>query len=285
MNEATQGAAVQSATSAQNADAQAVARQAEKYKLKVDNEEVEVDIEELKRGYGHSKAANKRFKEASDKERQVSDLIKRTQSGDLGWLKGLVPDDKLRDFAQKELLQYIEYEALPEHEKELRSERSRRESVEKMLKERDEKEGQEKQQAILTKAYQEIDQDITSVLKDIGKKPTPRLVRRIAEEMLATLEIEDAQPLTAKDAYRKAKHGITQDVTEYLEHADVNDLIKILPKPMLDAIRQQFVDGVIPASIKPRQAARDDAPMRPGKKVRSTSDDFFNKLEKRIGAR
>jgi hypothetical protein len=276
----------QSPSSTQTADAQAVAaaKQAEKFKVKIDDAELEVDLEELKRGYGHSKAANKRFQEAAAKEKQVADLLRRAQSGDLSWLKGIVPDEKMREYAQQELLQYIEYESLPDHEKELRSERSRREQLEKSLKEREQAEQAEKEKALMSRAYQEIDQDITGVLKDLGKKPTPRLVRRIAEEMLATLETEDAKPITAKDAFARARHGITQDVQEYLQEVDAAELVKLLPKQKLDAIRQQFVEGVIPASIKPRSIAPSDS-AKTGKRVRASSDDFFNKLEKRIGAR
>jgi hypothetical protein len=265
-------------------DAAAAAKKLEKYKVKVDQEELEVDLDELRRGYTHGKAANKRFQEAAAKEKQVAELIRRAQQGDLGWLKGIVPDEQIRKFAEQELLAHLEFESLSDTEKDLRKERSERERLARQLEEHESAKKQQEQQALMSRAFSEIDADITATLKEYGKKPTPRLVRRIAEEMLANLQQEDAKPLPAKDALTRAKRGIEADLQEWLSEASEDELIKALPKTKLDAIRRHLIGGLQPASVKPRVVV-DGESRSSGKKVRASSDAFFKNMEKRLGVR
>lgn len=262
----------------------AAAKKIERYKVKVDTEEMEVDLDELRRGYTHGKAANKRFQEAAAKEKQVSELIRRAQQGDLGWLKGLVPDEQIRKFAEQELLAHLEYEGLSDTEKDLRTERSEREKLAKKVKDYESTREQQESQALMTKAFSEIDADITATLKDYGKKPTPRLVRRIAEEMLANLQDEDAKPLPAKSALARAKRGIEADLQEWISEASEDELIKAIPKEKLDVIRRHLISGLQPASVRPR-VVTDGESRSSGKKVRASSDAFFKNMEKKLGAR
>jgi uncharacterized protein (UPF0147 family) len=276
-------ATTEAPTPSQSAE-QPVVEQPSKYKVKVDGEDMEVDLAELQRGYTHGKAANKKFQEAANLSKQVQSLLERARGGDLSWLRDIVPDDVRRQFAQAELLEHIEYEQLSEEQKELRAEKAEKARLKAELEKLNEEKTTKEQQALMARAYQEIDQEISSTLKELGRKPSPRLIRRIAEQMYANLQEEGAEPLPAKSAYQRAAKGIEQDLVEWIEHAPVEEVLKSIPKAKLDAIRRHFVEEVRPVSSAPRQLD-DDTPARPTKVKRMRSDQWFDKMDKKLGVR
>lgn len=279
---ATEATPPQSAESVQATPAPTPA----KYKVKVDGEDVEVDLNELQRGYTHGKAANKKFQEAANLQKQVSQLLDRARGGDLSWLKDLVPEDVRRQFAQQELLEHIEYEQLSDEAKALRKAEMERERLKQELEQERSEKTKREHEALMARAYQEIDAEISTTLKELGRKPTPRLIRRIAEQMYANLQEEGAEPLPAKAAYQRAAKGIEQDLSEWLEHASVEEVLKSMPKAKLDAIRKSFVEQVRPVSSAPRELqVDDDAPVRNSKVKRMRSDDWFSKMDKKLGVR
>lgn len=257
-----------------------------KFKVVVDGSEQEVDIEELRRGYTHSKAANKRFQEAANLQKQITGFLERAKGGDLSWLKGLVPEDQIRQFAQNELLQHIEFEQLSEEGKALRRAESERERLARELEEERQEKMQQQQQAMLQRAQQEIDQEITATLKEIGRKPTARLVRRIAEQMYASLQEEGAEPLPAKEALQRARRGIEEDLQEWLAEAPVEELVKSFPKAKLEAIRRHFVEEVRPTTkSRGEPFVPDDQPLPKSKMRRGRSDSWFEAMDKKLGVR
>src|SRR5690606_35891830 len=103
-------------------------------------------------------------------------------SGDLSWLKGIVPQEQLTKWAESELLQHIEYESLSEPEKRAIKAEKAREELERKWNEREENDKQSKMSSMNQQAEHQIDIEIAQAVKDIGhdSKVTPRLVKRIA---------------------------------------------------------------------------------------------------------
>lgn len=256
-----------------------------KFKVPVDGEELEVDIEELKRGYSHGRAANKRMAEAAEIRKAEAARRDRAAKGDFSWLNDYgVPKQQVLKWAEKELLDLMEFDQLPDAEKKRISAERERDEYRKQIEELTAKEQRQLQETVTQKAFEEIDTQIADALQSYKGKKTPRLVRRVAEAMYANLEKNQA-PLASSKALEIAQKSLHEDLGEYLNIASVPDLIKMLSKEQISAIRKHFVQEAQAQSPFARQpSARSterETPSRARKKM--TTDDYFKKIENRLG--
>lgn len=257
----------------------------ERYKVPVDGEELDVDLDELKRGYSHARAANKRMQEAAQIRKAEEARKQRALQGDLEWISGElgVPEEQVLKWAEKKLLSQIEYEQLPESERGRRKAEAEREKLQKQLDEMTAAQRKQAESQILERAYAEVDEEIGKALESYKGKKTPRLIRRVAEAMYANLEKNQA-PLPSSKALELAKASLTEDVQEYLNVASPEEVLKIFSKEQIAAIRRMFVNEArsqAPFARPQGQSTTDKPAPQRGKRV--TTDDFFQKLEKKFG--
>lgn len=266
-----------------------------KHRVKIDNEELEVPYEELVSDYQLKKASTKRFQQASEMMNQakvVESLLHQASQGDLSWLKGIVPPEQIRKWAESELLEHIEYENLSEPEKRaLQAERERDELRKKWEK----KEQDEKSSRVMTlqqQAEQNLDIEIAESIKSLGHdaKVTPRLIKRIAEQI--ELELEQAlgtpgyEPIPAKLASERAFKGFDKDVEEYLNIIPTDKAVKILPLRIREAIRKADVSDAqsqLPFGVR-KQHDDDESIMsstpKKSKLKKMSTDEYFKRLDK-----
>lgn len=257
----------------------------QRFKVPVDGQELEVDLDELKRGYSHSRAANKRMQEAAAIRKAEETRKQRAMSGDLEWLSGElgVPEEQIMKWAEKKLLTQIEYEQLPEAERARMKAESEKERLQKQLDEMTAKQRREAEAMIMERAYAEVDDEIGKALESFKGKKTPRLIRRVAEAMYANLEKNQA-PLPSAKALELATRSLNEDVQEYLNVASPQDILKLFSKEQLAEIRKSFVEEAKAQAPFARQSApqRDsDRPSSSRKKM--STDQYFQKLEKKFG--
>jgi len=253
-----------------------------RFKVPVDGEELEVDLDELKRGYSHSRAASKRMQEAAAIRKAEEARKERAKAGDFSWLQEYgVPKNDVLKWAEKELLDLIEFEALPEPEKNYRTEKQKREALEKQLEELSAKERAQVEEQIAQKAFSEIDDEIAKALESYKGKKTPRLIRRVAEAMYANLETNQ-EPLPSTKALERAKASLSEDIQEYMNTSSPEDVIKLFSKEQLSALRKHFVAGAQEGNPYGRQPKpSQDQPVKRSKAM--TTDDYFKKLEQKFG--
>lgn len=215
----------------------------ERYRVPVDGEELDVDLDELKRGYSHARAANKRMQEAAQIRKAEEARKQRALQGDLDWVSGElgVPEEQVLKWAEKKLLSQIEYEQLPESERERRKAVAEREKLQKQLDEMTSAQRKQAESQILERAYAEVDDEIGKALESYKGKKTPRLIRRVAEAMYANLE-KNQTPLPSYKALDLAKASLTEDVQEYLNVASPDEVLKIFSKEQIAALRKMFVN-------------------------------------------
>lgn len=257
----------------------------ERYRVPVDGEELDVDLDELKRGYSHARAANKRMQEAAAIRKAEEGRKQRALQGDLEWISGElgVPEEQVLKWAEKKLLTQIEYEQLPESERGRRKAEAEREKLQKQLDEMTSAQRKQAESQILERAYAEVDDEIGKALESYKGKKTPRLIRRVAEAMYANLEKNQA-PLPSSKALDLAKASLTEDVQEYLNVASPEEVLKIFSKEQIAALRKMFVNEArsqAPFARPQGQSTTDRPAPQRGKRV--TTDDFFQKLEKKFG--
>lgn len=260
----------------------------EKIKVKIDGLEDEVDLESLKRDYQKYRGADKRFQEAAElskKAKPYVDAIEKAKTaGDFNEILKHVDPQTFRKFAESWLWDKIQYDELPPEKKEAIEAKQRAEAAEAQLAERKKQDEERELETFKSQAAKEIDDEISEAIKGMGVRPTPRLIARVAETILASMVDETSPRMAAKDALPRTVADLESDLNEYLTNLPVDKLRGLLPKKTLDALRKAEVEQVMAqAPQKARQRAERE-PVNPLKNQRSMStDEFFNQLGRRLG--
>lgn len=282
-------------------ETQATTEAKRKLKVKVDGEEVEVDEDEITRDYQKYKASDKRFQEAAalrkqaERERaEVETLLRRAAEGDLSWIKQIAPEDKVRSWAEKELLEVIEWEQLPDAEKRAIAAERKAKELESRVNEITQIKEREQASVLEEKAFQEIDAQIVEALQEFSytksKVSLPRFIMRIAEQMYASLDEPSnpdapTAPLTAKDARDRAWKGYVADAREVISLLPPDEAIALIPDSLRKAIRMADVSAA-QGQLSPKSRVTDysekEAPVKRDKKLRGSTDDVFKELAKRF---
>lgn len=256
-----------------------------KHKVKVDDSELEVEYDELVRGYQKGRAANERFQRASEMQKAVNGFIERARQGDLDWIDDVgVPDEQARKWAEKRLLKHIEYEQMTPEQKELMRLRREKETLTQEREREKQERAQIDAQAAEQRAFKEIDDEISAAIAALGKKASPRLVRRMAEQMMASLSDEDGARIPADKAAQQAYRGLVTDAESLLSEMAPADVLTLLERAgKRDLVRKAFVNEAVAQapSRAGSQASPAESPRQPGKLKRMTTDEWFTRLEKR----
>lgn len=257
-----------------------------KHKLKIDDQEEEIEYEELLKQAQKAKASDKRFREAAQLRQQVDEVLKNLKSGDHQNLVKLLGKDSAKQLAEKLLLEEIEYEELPEHEKTIRQLQREKEEAEKKLKEQETQKQTLERQKLEREAGERIEKDMIAAVTESGIKPNPRVFARMAEIMEA-YHHKTKQMMPAKEALKLVRGDIPNDFTAYVDGlADegLNDLVKQLPKKLLDAVRKQAVESVLSqTSVTKRTTDETPTPQRSKNPNRGSTQNWFEQMEKRLG--
>lgn len=267
-----------------------------KHKVKIDGVEQEVSYEDMLADYQHKISSNKRFEQANKIKKDVDSLFEAIKKGDLSFVKQNVSPELLRKFAEKELIEYLEYEQMSPEQKEALSAKQERDQLKKEKEDRDKTDRETQIQSIHQQTSVEIENEIIEAVKSLGHdiKVTPRLIRRIAEQMQHSLVASDdpqAQHMPAKLAAERAWNGLKKDHEEYLSLVKPEDYISMLPPKLRDAIRKADVESVVsqmPTSVrnmdKPSYTSTAQTSSQP-KLKRMSTDDWFSRMETKISKR
>lgn len=219
-----------------------------KYKLKVDNEEIEEEFdlsneEEIKKHLQMSKVSQKRMKESADMRKQIEEFLEFAKKDPRGLLRELGHDDK-------QLAEQILNEAIEEAKKS--PEQIEREKLTKELEtikaERDkEKTEREKSEFERLKAEhaQRLEQDMTVALDTGGLPKSPYTLKRMADYMLLAaqnnvdLNPRDVVPLIKKEMQADLKDFFGASPDELIEELVSSERITNIRKKALAKAREQ----------------------------------------------
>lgn len=278
-----------------------------KHRVKIGGEEKEVDYDDLVTDYQTRQAADVKFREAARLMKEAGATkaeIEAFKKNPIAALKeaGANPA-QIRQFAEEYLLEHLEYEQLDPAERKAREAEARAKKAEEEASKYKKAEEERTRAAREYQAAKEIDEEIGSALKAMGRKPTPRLIARVAESLIADFEAKMARASTqygdelpddildrlermpASEAVKRVQQEYAQDIAEYLSSLPVSEIRKVLPKEILDGLRKADIDDVLSqdpvGSRKPRN--QEAAPAKREKVKRMSSDSFFKKLDQKWG--
>lgn len=192
-------------------------------------------------------------KEAADLKGQMNPVMQfltALQSGDLDSLYNLqIPEDKMLDFAERVLTKKVEWEQMTPQQKAMIQKEKELAERERRYKEFEAAEESKKQEQVNQQALSQVQDDIVTAISELGLQgpPTPRLIRRVAEQLKA--QIESNSPMDARKASKHEWNGIQQELSEFqmmMLKKDPSKFVESLPKEIRKAIRDYEVKAGSP---------------------------------------
>lgn len=259
-----------------------------KYRLKIYDEEKEYDEDEVIRYAQKAAAADRRFQEAAQIEKRYQSVIEKLKSDPWQLFKALEMNPE--EAAERLLLEKLKYEQMTPEQKEALEYRKKYETAQQQL-ERIKQMQQEEQTRLVQEHYNvlksnvadRIDQEIVEAIQSAGiKHKTPALVRRIATKMLTYQQANGGEMLDARSALKAVMDETRPELQEFLETLSPDDLSNLSPT-FLDAVRKHFLGQVqTPFARKQSGDTTTTQESRPPRRVKTSTDDFFNLMERRF---
>lgn len=214
-----------------------------KFKVRVDDEDLEVDEAELLKGYQTARSANKKFQEAAAQRKQVEEFIKLAKSDPAKVLKELGVD--IRQFTERQLQEYVQEELLSPEQRELRDAKARLARYEADEKQAQEAAEQAKLEADSQAAYAEYDTKFKQALESANLPRTPDTVRRMAIKQLAALN--KGIDVTAEDLAGLVRLDLEEEHKTLLGALDEDKLEAYLTPELVKKLQKLSLKGAAPA--------------------------------------
>lgn len=209
---------------------------AKKHKVKVNGEELEVDEEELKRGYSHQKAANKLLQEAKAQKKQAEEFINMLKDKDrlFDVIKKLGHDP--RKVTEEYLAAQLQDELLDPRERELKEARNKLKAYEDLERQKEEKIKFQREEELKEKYAKEYNDQFVTALKESGLPPTKQTVADMAKYIHRSAKI--GFKMSASEAAQLVREDLETKVKRVIGDADGESLIKILGEETANKLRQ-----------------------------------------------
>lgn len=229
-----------------------------KYKVKVDNEEMEVDEDELIRGYAHNKAASKRMQEAAERRKQSEEFIELLRKDPKAVLQHKDLNIDVKALAEQILAEHMEEQLLTEDEKERRELKRKLDEYEQREQQRQQTEQQARFEAATAKQIEEFDNMFTEALNTSGLPKTRQTVARMAHYMQLAIANGHAD-VTAADVVENVRADYLNEITALFGEA--NDEV------LMQLIGEQIGERISKAQMNKIKAAQKKVADKPADKV------------------
>lgn len=206
-----------------------------KYKVKVDGAEIEVDENELKRGYTHQRAAAREMTDAKRLRKQSEEFVAMLKDPEKFFELAEKMGHDTRTLAEKKLARALEEELMDPKERELKAAKARLEEFERRENEAREKAKAEHLAQLEKKYASEYENQFLSALKDSGLPPTKPMIGEMAKYIgrAASLGFK----MTANEAAMLVKEDIKIAQARLFKDADAQTLLGILGDDLANKIR------------------------------------------------
>ena len=242
------------------------------YKVTVDGQDMEVDENELRRGYAHNTAASKRMEEAAMSRKEAEQVLRIFKENPREAFKLLGTD--ARKFAEQVINDELNEALLTPQQRELRDYKRRVEEYEgESRKAKEEYERNQLETDIAAQA-ENIQTDIINTLETAGLPKTERTVGRIVYYMQAALAA--GYNITPRDVVDQVKADYRSDIQSLMGGLPEDALEAFLGSDNYRKVAKSTVKAAkgsspVPKNINTNRPMKDE-----GKKVLSPKD-FFNR--------
>lgn len=211
-----------------------------------DGNSEELGYEDLISNYKTTRKESAKLKSEMD---TALTYLKGLQGGNLDSLSAIVPEDMLLEYAERALTKRLEWEQMSPEQKEMVNKERQLAERERAYKEWEAQRQAQEQEVINQRALQDVQNDIVEAIKDLGLEgpPTPRLVRRVAEQLKAQIESEGK--MDARRASRSEWDNIGKELSDFqlmMLKKDPSKFVEGLPKEVRKAIREYEINAGTP---------------------------------------
>jgi hypothetical protein len=255
--------------------------QIRKHKIKIDGEEKEVDDDELKRGYQLAKASNKRFEEASAKEKRAMALIELAKADPIKFLKHPDLGHDVKKLLEDALSAELEDELLPEHEREIR--KLKRELEEERAEKKKAKEDADKAEyEKVKKHYSEtIQTQILEALEKSNLPKSPLAVKRMAYYLHQAAEHKI--PASPEDVVAMVRQDFIDEQKALFGGLDGDALMSILGEDTAEKVRKHTLTKIKNPNIPFERKTDDEKPKARNLNKKMGNDEWKEHIRKRNG--
>ena len=228
--------------------------QARLFKVTVDGQDMEVDEDELRRGYQHAKAASKRFEEAAMTRKEAETVIRMFKENPREAFKALGQD--ARKFAESVIQDELSEAMLSPEQKELRDYKRKVEKYESESRLAKETYDKEQMESEIARQSDTIQTQIIDTLGTAGLPKTERTVSRMVYYMQSALAAGyNVSPADVVDQVKKDYQydmqsllgGLTEDQIEMFLG---NDLYRKIAKSTVKASKPVTVPKAVNSTVK-----------------------------------
>ncbi len=207
-----------------------------KHKLKVDGQEVEVDDEELKRGYTHQRAANKILQEGKAARKQAEEYISMMKDPHKFYEAAKKLGHDPRKLAEEYLASQLEDELMDPRDKELRDTKQRLKQLEDIDKEQKKQAEEKVHNELKAKYAEEYSNQFVKALETSGLPPTKTMVADIAKYIQRSAQL--GFKMTADEAAKLVKEDVQAKLQRVIGESDGETLIKLLGDDVANKVRK-----------------------------------------------
>jgi uncharacterized protein (UPF0147 family) len=200
----------------------------------------ELDYDELVNYAKMSKAEMAKAQRLASQLDPAMQFLSALQGGKLDQLAQIVPEDQILAYAEKVLTDRVNWASKSPEERAFLEQQKKFEQEKRDYDAWKQQIAAEKQKQAETQALQQVQQDIVSAINELGlgNKPSPRLVRRVAEQYLAQLQAN--QNPDVRKASKYEWDNIQKELSEFQMlqlQRDPDKFVESLPKEIRKAIR------------------------------------------------
>lgn len=242
------------------------------YKVNVDGQELEVDEDELRRGYAHNKAAAKRMEEAAMTRKEAEQVLRIFKENPREAFKLLGQD--ARKFAEQVISDELNEAMLTPQQKELRDYKRKVEAYESESRRAKEEYERQQLEADIARHTEAIQRDIISTLETAGLPKTERTVGRIVYYMQSALQA--GYNVTPKDVIDQVRQDYKYDLNALLGGLPDDALEAFIGSDNYRKIAKSTVKAAKGSAPTVPKSVNQNRPAKEEKKVLAPKD-FFNR--------
>ena len=242
------------------------------YKVKVDGNEVEVDEQELLRGYAHNTAAEKKMQDAANSRKEAETVLKMFKENPKEAFRILGSD--ARAFAEQVINDELEEAMMSPEQKQLKDykrELEKYQSSEKQAKEEYEKQEHDTAMAQYT---EHIQSEIISSLGTAGLPNTDRTVGRMAHYMQAALAA-GYENVTPKDVIEYVRNDYISDFKSFMGGMTEDQIEMFLGADVMRKVAKATTKGGMPNTKVDKSVNQNKAERESTKKKPTSPREYF----------
>lgn len=254
----------------------------EKIKLKVNKQEREYSLSELKNLASKAAAADERFQSASQIEKKANEILEGVKNKKLVSTleKAGYSKQDIRQLLEQELTPFVEEDLMTPDERERKARDRKLAEYEEEKRQREESEAESKRSAELQREVEQLNVEFLNALEKSSLPRDPFLGKMVAQQLIAAEQ--NGYELSVDEAVKVVENMFENNTKHLLSGMSIEKLKQYLGKDTLSKLResdvQQVRDAERPfAKQGAKPAAKQDNSANSGKpKVEASK--FFDKI-------